>query len=70
MKKSKTNKKNPHAAATASGAVCRPGLIVLDPFLGIGTAGLAALECGADRFIGYEIDPGYFEIARARLSAR
>jgi site-specific DNA-methyltransferase (adenine-specific) len=48
----------------------RSDLSVMDPFMGLGAAGLAAQECGADRFIGYEIDPGYFEIARERLSAR
>lgn len=45
----------------------RPGMVVLDPFLGLGTTGLAALECGASRFIGFEIDPGYFQVAREKL---
>ena len=45
----------------------RPGLAVLDPFLGIGTTGLAAFECGAGRFIGFEMDPEYFQIAREKL---
>jgi site-specific DNA-methyltransferase (adenine-specific) len=45
----------------------RDGLAMLDPFLGIGTTGIAALECGVDRFIGFEIDPVYFQIAQERL---
>ncbi|HXE71277.1 MAG TPA: site-specific DNA-methyltransferase [Candidatus Nitrosotenuis sp.] len=45
----------------------RPGLRVLDPFLGIGHAGVAAVECGAD-FIGVETDPEYFETACAQIA--
>ena len=42
--------------------VAPPGGLVLDPFMGSGTTGVAcALE--GRRFIGAEIDPGYFEIA-------
>jgi DNA modification methylase len=43
------------------------GDIVLDPFLGSGTSGLAAVNSGRG-FIGIEIDPGYFDIARRRIS--
>lgn len=46
----------------------RPDLAVLDPFMGLGTTGLAALQCGAGHFIGFEIDANYCEIARERLS--
>ncbi len=46
---------------------CRPGMLVLDPFMGIGSTALAALALGAD-FIGFEIDPGYREIAEARIA--
>ena len=46
---------------------CRPGMLVLDPFMGIGSTALAALALGAD-FIGFEIDPGYREIAGARIA--
>lgn len=42
------------------------GGLVLDPFMGSGTTGVAALAHGR-RFIGIELDPGYFEIACARL---
>jgi site-specific DNA-methyltransferase (adenine-specific) len=36
------------------------GLVMLDPFLGIGSSALAALEAGVAKFIGFEIDSGYF----------
>jgi site-specific DNA-methyltransferase (adenine-specific) len=39
---------------------------VLDPFLGSGTSGIAAVQMGR-RFIGIERDPGYFDIACRRI---
>lgn len=42
--------------------------LILDPFIGSGTTGVAALRLGR-RFIGCEIDPGYFEVACRRLEA-
>jgi site-specific DNA-methyltransferase (adenine-specific) len=45
----------------------RPDLIMIDPFLGIGSSALAALECGVQRFIGFEIDPEYLATAKHRL---
>ena len=42
------------------------GNVVLDPFLGSGTTGVAALNTGR-KFIGIELDPGYFDIARKRI---
>lgn len=45
------------------------GAVILDPFLGIGNSALAARECGAGRFLGFEIDAGYLAIARERLRA-
>jgi site-specific DNA-methyltransferase (adenine-specific) len=45
-----------------------PGGTVLDPFMGSGTTGVACLETGR-RFIGIEIDPDYFKIARRRIRA-
>ena len=45
-----------------------PGDVILDPFMGSGTTGVACLNTGR-RFIGIELDPGYFEIARQRLEA-
>ena len=40
---------------------------ILDPFMGSGTTGVAAVKLGR-KFIGIEIDPGYFDIARRRIS--
>ena len=41
--------------------------VVLDPFVGIGHAALAAKECGPGKFIGFDIDEGYLSEAKARL---
>jgi site-specific DNA-methyltransferase (adenine-specific) len=46
---------------------CPPSGLVLDPFTGSGSTGIAALK-EQRRFIGIEQDAGYVEIARARLS--
>lgn len=45
----------------------RPGDIILDPFMGSGTTGVAAMKTGR-RFIGVELDPGYFQIAHERIA--
>ena len=42
--------------------------IVLDPFMGSGTTGVAAVR-SERRFIGIERDPDYFQIALERLEA-
>ncbi len=42
------------------------GESVLDPYMGSGTTGVAAVRLGR-RFIGVELDPGYFEIAKRRI---
>lgn len=39
---------------------------ILDPFMGSGTTGVACVNTGR-KFIGIEIDPGYFEIAKQRI---
>lgn len=44
----------------------RPGDLVLDPFIGSGTAGLVALK-HARRFVGVELNPEYVGLARRRL---
>jgi len=43
------------------------GDTVLDPFMGSGTTGVAAKELGRN-FIGIEIEPKYFEIAKRRIN--
>lgn len=45
-----------------------PGGVVLDPFMGSGSTGKAAIKEGF-RFIGAERDAGYYAIAEARLKA-
>ncbi len=47
--------------------VARPGATVLDPFVGSGTTGIAAIEEGCD-FVGIDANPEYLEIADARIS--
>ena len=44
------------------------GDLVLDPFMGSGTTGVAALQEGR-RFVGVELDPDYFTIAQRRIEA-
>ena len=39
---------------------------ILDPFMGSGTTGVAAVQMGR-KFIGIERDPGYFDIACRRI---
>jgi site-specific DNA-methyltransferase (adenine-specific) len=46
--------------------VCRQGGMVLDPFCGSGTTGVAAVELG-NSFIGIERDGHYFSIANSRV---
>jgi len=41
---------------------------IFDPFMGSGTTGIAAKRTGRD-FVGIELSPEYFEIAKARISA-
>ena len=48
--------------------VIRPDTLVLDPFMGSGTTGVAAVHVGAD-FIGIEQSNEYYEIARNRVNA-
>lgn len=43
------------------------GDVVLDPFLGSGSAAVAAARNGR-RYVGYDTDPAYIEIAKARLA--
>jgi DNA modification methylase len=43
------------------------GDVVLDPFLGSGSAAVAALRTGR-RYVGYDTDPGYIALAKRRLA--
>jgi site-specific DNA-methyltransferase (adenine-specific) len=45
-----------------------PGAIVLDPFMGSGTTGVACANLGR-KFIGIEQEPRYFDIACERVAA-
>jgi DNA modification methylase len=46
--------------------VSRPGHTIIDPFLGSGTTGIAAVLEGRN-FIGIEREPDYFDIAKTRV---
>lgn len=46
-----------------------PEGVVLDPFMGSGSTGVAALKAGFG-FVGIEKDPGYFNIAQDRIQNR
>lgn len=50
-------------------AGCPEGGIVLDPFFGAGTTGVAALTLGR-RYIGIELNPDFCKIARKRILER
>jgi site-specific DNA-methyltransferase (adenine-specific) len=49
--------------------VTPPGGLVLDPFLGSGSTGMAALDEGM-RFVGFDLDPDYVALARNRIAHR
>ncbi len=49
-------------------AGCRPGGVVLDPFVGSGTTALVAVKNGRG-YIGIDLNPDYVEMARERLNA-
>ena len=53
-----------HLIALAS----EPGDLVLDPFMGVGSTGVAAVEAGR-RFVGMEREAPYVEAARRRLES-
>ena len=50
------------------GALCPAGGVVLDPMLGSGTSGVAAVKLGM-QFIGIECDPAAFAGAQERIEA-
>jgi len=45
----------------------KPGGLVVDPFMGIGSTAVACINLGVD-FIGFEIDPAYVEIANIQIT--
>lgn len=45
---------------------CPEGTVIMDPFMGSGTTGVAAVNLGR-KFIGIEIEPKYFEISCRRV---
>lgn len=45
------------------------GVVVLDPFMGSGTTGVACMRLGRD-FVGYELDSKSFSIANQRLKGK
>jgi site-specific DNA-methyltransferase (cytosine-N4-specific) len=66
--------KGPHFAAypidlplRCIAAGCKPGGVVLDPFAGSGTTGLAAIQLGR-RFTGIDISPDFARLAAGRLA--
>lgn len=44
----------------------KEGQIVMDPFMGVGSTGVACKQTGRD-FIGIEIDKKYFDVAKQRI---
>lgn len=46
----------------------KPGSTILDPYMGSGTTGVAAVELGFN-FVGIELDPQHFATAQRRISA-
>lgn len=41
--------------------------VVLDPFIGSGTTGVACINTGRN-YIGFELDKGYYDIANERIN--
>ena len=66
--------KGPHFAAypidlplRCIAAGCKPGGVVLDPFAGSGTTGLAAIQLDR-RFTGIDLSPDFARLAAGRLA--
>jgi DNA modification methylase len=43
-----------------------PGCTIIDPFMGSGTTGVAAIKMGR-KFVGIEKDKGYCSMAKKRI---
>jgi len=52
--------------AACVSATVPPEAICIDPFMGSASTGVAAVRLGR-KFLGIELDPGYFEISRKRI---
>lgn len=48
----------------------RSDTVMLDPFLGIGSAAVAAKKCSVPRFIGFDVDEKYLRVASERTGAQ
>lgn len=55
-----------HLMAEYIGNSSQRGDVVLDPFMGSGTTGVAAVQLGR-RFVGIELDPLFFDLACQRI---
>lgn len=53
--------------AWLSRLVCPPGGKILDPFMGSGSTGAAAVPQGFD-FVGFDLEPGHVDIAGQRIA--
>jgi len=49
---------------------CNPRPVVMDPFMGTGSTWIASIRCNAERFIGFEIDESYVELAKQYAADR
>jgi DNA modification methylase len=74
IRSSEASDKNAHPCPKPTGwmtwavdIASRYGETVLDPFMGSGTTGVAAVQLGR-KFIGIELEPKYFEIACERIT--
>ena len=59
-------RKSQKASCAGASSSYPPATLILDPFMGSGTTGVAAVSLGR-KFIGIEIEPKYFEIACRRI---
>jgi DNA modification methylase len=59
--------KPPELAARFIALHSQPGDLVLDPFMGAGSTGVASVRLNR-RFLGVEIDSRWFDLARRRIS--
>ncbi|MFC5099752.1 DNA-methyltransferase [Kibdelosporangium philippinense] len=48
--------------------ICPPGGVILDPFAGSGSTGVAAIQAGRG-FVGIELSAQYHEVANQRITA-